>query len=199
MEKAASIFGIYQRAARMFACALVFACSFALSSAPAIAQSVNGVANANINSSIAVVEPLTILKTRDMDFGKIAGIVAGTVVMTPDDTATCTESAGLVHTGVCTSARFAGSGNSGSIIRIRKPAGNTIDLTGPGTTMTVTDFQIDGSPELLQLNNSNGFVRYRIVSANGGFVFRVAGTLNVNANQAPGVYTGTFTIIADYQ
>jgi len=199
MERAIGLSNVYQRAARMLACAFAFLCAAAFAHAPAMAQSVNGVANANINSSIAVVEPLTILKTRDLDFGKIAGIVAGTVVMTPDNTATCTASAGLVHTGVCTSARFAGSGNTGSIIRIRKPAGNTIDLTGPGTTMTVTDFQIDGSPELQQLTNSNGFVRYRIVSANGGFVFRVAGTLNVNANQAPGVYTGTFTILADYQ
>ena len=199
MERAESHTGVYQLAIRAIACALLCVLAMTTLSSPARAQSSTGIANANVNSSIAIVEPLTILKTRDMDFGKIVGIAAGTVAMTADDAATCTESAGLVQTGVCTSARFAGSGETGRVIRIRKPQGDTIDLTGPGTDMTVTNFVIDGSPELFQLNNSNGFNRYRIDSANGGFVFRVGGTLNVNANQTPGVYTGTFTIQVDYQ
>lgn len=198
MEGTMSFSGVYQRAARAMIRVMLAALGIAFFASTAHAQSSTGQANANIRSQIALVEPLTILKTRDMDFGDIVGVAAGTVVMTATANTTCTASAGIVHVGVCQPATFAGSGTSGRVIRIRKPAGNSITLTGPGQDMTVTDFQIDGDPELFQLNNSNGFSRYRIDSANGGFNFRVGGTLNVNANQAAGEYTGTFLIEVVY-
>ncbi len=36
--------------------------------------------------------------------------------------------------------------------------------------------------------------RYRILNDSGIGRFRIGGTLHVNANQAPGVYTGTLTM-----
>ena len=45
----------------------------------------------------------------------------------------------------------------------------------------------------------NGNRRYQITSASGIFTLRVAGRLNVGANQRPGVYTGTFTVQVNYQ
>ncbi len=148
---------------------------------------------------IAILEPLSITKVNDMDFGRIIGDVSGTIVMTATASPTCTASAGLIQSGVCQPAEFGGAGPNNQRIRIRRPAGDTINLTGPGADMTITDFSFDGSPDLTLVQTNPQWTRYRIASADGTFIFRVGGTLNVGANQAPGVYNGTFNIRLDYQ
>jgi hypothetical protein len=65
--------------------------------------------------------------------------------------------------------------------------------------MTVTNITINGDPDLIPIQSNPNWERFLIGSANGIFIFRVGGTLNVNPNQAPGVYTGTFDIRLDYQ
>ena len=65
--------------------------------------------------------------------------------------------------------------------------------------MTVTDLTIDGGATLTPVNSNPNWERFLINTLDGTFIFRVAGTLNVNANQLPGVYTGTFDIRIDYQ
>jgi len=141
---------------------------------------------------------LSITKVADMDFGNIAGPLAGTVVMTATASPTCTASAGIVHSGACRPARFGGAGESGRIVRIKKPPSNQITLTGPGTAMTITNLVLDGSPGLTLVQATSGYSRFRIDDVNGIFDFRLGGTLNVGANQAPGVYTGTFDITIQY-
>lgn len=134
-----------------------------------------------------------------MDFGDIIGNVAGTIVLSAEDTAVCTPSAGLVHTNVCEAASFGGSGTSNQRVRVRRPTGGSIVLTGPGADMTLDDFTIDGGTTLTPVSSNPAWERFRIATADGTFIFYVGGTLNVNANQAPGVYSGTFTIRLDYQ
>ncbi|MCB2088264.1 MAG: DUF4402 domain-containing protein [Sphingomonadaceae bacterium] len=171
--------------------------------APAQAQSVA------TPVQIVVLKPLSILKTEDMDFGDILETGAGAVVMTPSITPTCVEdNTNLIHSGNCQPAEFVGVGSPNQIMRIKKPAGGQILLTGPGTDMLIANIVIDGSPSLqLVVNgngngnaggNGNGFVRYRIVSTDGYWEFRVGGTLNVPSGQTPGVYTGTFQIDVSY-
>ena len=41
--------------------------------------------------------------------------------------------------------------------------------------------------------------RYTIVTASGIYLLNVGGRLNVNANQAPGVYNGSITVSVQYQ
>ena len=65
--------------------------------------------------------------------------------------------------------------------------------------MTVTNITINGEPTLIPVQSNPNWERFLIGSLDGTFVFRVAGTLNVNAGQLPGVYTGTFDIRLDYQ
>lgn len=141
---------------------------------------------------------LSITKVADMDFGNIAGPVAGTVLMTATTSPGCTASGGLVQSGTCQPAEFGGAGESGRIVRIKKPPSNLITLTGPGTAMTITNLVLDGSPGLTLIQATSGFSRFRIDDPNGIFDFRLGGTLNVGANQAPGVYTGTFDITIQY-
>ncbi len=146
-----------------------------------------------------MIEPLTITKLADMDFGDIIGSSGGTIVMTPEALPTCTATGGLVQTAECQPAVFGGSGQFRQRVRVRRPIGNTITLTGPGTDMTVTDITINGAPSLTRVRSNPNWERFRINTLDGTFIFRVAGTLNVNPNQAPGIYTGTFDIRIDYQ
>ena len=163
-------------------------------SAPAQAQS-----SGSFDARVGLIEPLTITKLDDLDFGDLVVTTGGTVVLTPTATATCVTTGGVIHSAECVPARFGGSGQTGQRVRVRRPIGNTITLTGPGTDMTVTDITINGDPDLIPAQSNPNWERYTIGSADGTFILRVGGTLNVNAGQLPGVYTGTFDIRLDYQ
>ncbi len=179
---------------RLGLCAPLVA-ALALVPAGAAAQSDSG----SYDARVGLIEPLTITKLRDMDFGDIIGASGGTIVMTPDALPSCTPTGGLVHTNECQPAVFGGSAQFNQRVRVRRPVGNTITLTGPGTDMIVTDLTINGTPSLTLVRSNRNWERFRINTLDGTFVFRVGGTLNVNANQTPGLYTGTFDIRIDYQ
>lgn len=181
-------------AARFAGCAGMLVAGMALAPTGAAAQSTD-----TIDARVGLIEPLTITKLTDLDFGDIIGASGGTIVLTPDPTPTCTATGGLVHTAECQPATFGGSGTANQRVRVRRPIGNTITLTGPGADMTVTDITINGDPTLTRVRSNPNWERFRIGAADGTFIFRVGGTLNVNPNQAPGVYTGTFDIRLDYQ
>lgn len=198
------------RLARAFCAAAAAALSLPAVAAP------NDTGTASVGAEIHIVEPASLIRTRDMVFGKIvqqAG--AGTVVLDAA-TDTCTTSAGLLRLGICRSAQFTGMGTRNMQVRINGPA--SILLTGPGQSMVLNGFLMDTSPDLTAVTgggggggngNGNAFGwsnapgqgnrRFRIVSPTGIFTFGVGGTLNVNANQAPGVYTGTFSVTVQYQ
>lgn len=147
---------------------------------------------------IAIFGDLSITKVADMDFGRIVETGGGTILMTATDSATCTETGNVVHSGVCQPAVFGGSGDTGRIVRIKKPPSETITITGPGADMTIDNLVIDGSPELTLIQQTPGYSRFRIDSADGIFDFRIGGTLNVGVAQTPGVYTGTFEVSIQY-
>lgn len=164
---------------------------------------VPGVAHAQANDEIVtrvgIIEPLTITKLADLDFGDIIPSTGGMIVLSPTASASCTVTGAVIHSGACMAAQFAGSGTSGQQVRVRRPAGRTITLNGPGADMIVSDITINGNPALNPVRSNPNWERFRIGSGDGIFVFRVGGTLTVNPDQAPGVYTGTFDIRLDYQ
>ena len=151
------------------------------------------------DATAILIEPLTLAKLADMDFGEIFVTAGGTVVMTPGAVATCTTTGGLIHSEECQPATFAGLGQTGQRVSIRRPNGRIITLTGPGTDMIISDITIDGGATLTPVQSNPVFERYTINTLDGSFVFWVGGTLTVNANQTPGLYTGTFDIRVDYQ
>lgn len=168
----------------------------ALFALPAAAQAQSG---QSIDTTVALIEPLTITKLRDLDFGDLVVTTGGTVVLTPTASPTCTVTGGVVHSAECQPAVFGGSSEFGQRVRVRRPVGRTITLTGPGADMTVTDITINGDPTLVNVQSNPNWERFLVNSLDGTFIFRVGGTLNVNPAQAPGTYTGTFEIRLDYQ
>jgi spore coat protein U-like protein len=175
-----------------FACAAMPLCVFGLSN-PILAQS-----QTSVSARTVLVDEESIVKVEDLNFGQIFGAAAGTVVMTATTAPTCTASAGLVHSGDCQPAEFIGKGVLGQIVRIKGPNANRIDLTGPGANMRINNLVIDGGTDMAFQSGTGAFKRYLITNSTGFFTFRLAGRLNVGANQAPGVYTGTFDVQYNY-
>lgn len=165
-----------------------------LAAFPAAAQNI---ATTSGSAQVVVIRPLTMVKARDLSFGKILpGTAAGTVTVAPA-TGTCTASVAVQSFGTCRSAEFVGMGQQGAWIRLQ--ANGTTQLTGPGAPMTLSNLTIDASPDLSPtILQAVGIPIYRINPASGIFDFRVGGRLQVNANQAPGIYTGTFNVTYDY-
>lgn len=186
-----------QGAWRVLCAALFCALLFFAPTNPAHAQT----ATTSAGSSAVVVTPLSLVKVKDLDFGRIAPRpTAGTVTLDPVNQ-TCAVTGTIVHAGACQAAEFAGMGRRRMMVRIQVPT--TVTITGPGAPMTITNFTLATSPDLAFVGgNGNGLGagnrRYQIQPTSGVFDFRVGGRLNVNANQVGGTYTGTFAVIVQY-
>lgn len=181
-------------APRAVACSLV---GFALLIQAAPAQSEDAV----VTVQAEVQTPLTLSKSQDMDFGWVAP-AAGNVTMTYDitDGSLCATSGSLVRGGVCETAEFTGSGGSGERVRIRLPANRRVFLTGPGQRMRVNQMDIYETGGLTRRTRSGRRNQtFDINDPNGDFSFRVGGRLRVRANQAPGLYEGTFNVEVEYR
>jgi putative alpha-1,2-mannosidase len=172
--------------------ALLMTCAFGASTVPTAAQAQAQPAQAEAQAIL--LRPLTFFKVDDLNFGDIVpGTTAGQVRLEPDGTRTRTGGvtlAGSTHQP----ASFAGMGTYNRYVLISmSPATTTV--TGPGTPMTVTQFEIGSTPTAILTATPQSF---RIAATSGQFIFPVGARLNVNANQAPGVYTGTFTVTLNY-
>ena len=145
-------------------------------------------------------EDISIADVDDLYFGQIVPRTnAGTVILTPGATATCATTGGLVRTGGCQAARFDGQTTSGSTLRIIRPGGNRITITNPGgATMQVRNFTFTGGLGMQDLGSSGANHRFQVNSPTGDFTVYAGATLEVGANQAPGIYTGTFSIHLQY-
>jgi hypothetical protein len=183
-----------RRSAQIFAL-LAAICVIAV--VPARAQNIPFVTQTEVKTN--VVTPGSFFKIDDLDFGSIiASSVAGTVLVTHGGVRTKTGGVTLVDNDHHP-AKFAGlspnrrPGNRPIRLSV---ASNTILLTGPGQDMVVRNFSPSASPaQLLTTNPRNYQINGRV---NGMFELLVGAELVVNANQAPGTYTGTWTIIADF-
>lgn len=138
----------------------------------------------NAQASATVVAPVTLVKTADLLFGSVApaSFAPGTVTIYP--------AGGRISTNVVLSSMHLGNpasfyltGNPGAGFSINLPS--SITLTGPGNSMQLTTFT--SSPA-----STGSF------NASGNATINVGGTLTIGANQAAGVYSGSFSITVDY-
>ncbi len=152
---------------------------------------------ANGRAEIAVLRTLSFIKIDDLDFGNIiAGPTAGTVTVSPFGVRTTTGPVTVVG-GAFQQAQFGGRGAPNQNLAISMTT-NTVTLRrATGTQTMVADTFVIGSTPTQPLTTT---VRQFVIgSATGVFQFGVGARLNVGANQAPGVYTGTFRITLVYQ
>lgn len=149
------------------------------------------------DAQIAIVERGEFFKVEDLHFGVvIPGSTAGTIVVAPNGTRTSTG--GVALTGnLHHAAEFAGRKPAGNAPVRVSVGSNTIQLTGPGAPMTVRLFRGNTNPAIAFTTNPRN---YQVQGqSNGAFELRVGATLDVNANQAPGIYSGIWTLTLDFQ
>lgn len=147
-------------------------------------------ATASATATATIIEPIAITQIEDMNFGNVAVIGAGTVILTPASTRTATGGVTLpVSAGTVSAAEFEVTGEGNNTYSITLPAGNyTITRVSGSETMTV-----------------NTFVSNPTVGAGGQLnsgtqTLQVGATLNVGAAQVPGVYTNAvgFDVTVNY-
>jgi len=163
---------------RLWAASLALTCALGASGAWAATQAGNGKA--------ITLRPLSIVKLRDLDFGRLAsGPTAGTVVIDPTTDGRTTTGGVLAAGGTPLAAQFYTYATGNQTLQVTRGPLPVLTRGGGGATMTVTQLTLNG-PVL------------RVIGASGLLDLRVGGTLAVAANQADGVYSGSFDITVTY-
>jgi hypothetical protein len=185
--------------------AVLFALACLVGAPAAMAQNVDSEAG---RAQAVIVAPLTLIKVADMNFGKIVPSAAGGTVTINPVTDACSASGVQSVGNACRAAMFVGQGRHP--FRARVTMSNITQLTGPGMAMTMDAFVIGANSTITftgntngqgnggGLMNGNGNQRYSINSPTGIFELHLGATLHVNPNQAPGVYTRTYSVTVQY-
>lgn len=148
------------------------------------------------DSRAQIRRPVTLVNTRDLNFGRILrGTTAGTVTINGRTGArTRAGGATVIGTGF-SSATFTGTGSAGRVVTLSLGApAVTLTRVGGGGTMTVNRFRISidgGAQQTLPRNTT--------LPASGTRNFGIGARLNLAANQADGDYLGSFALTMDYQ
>jgi Domain of unknown function (DUF4402) len=152
-------------------------------------------ASGNAASRGQIRQPISLVNTRDLNFGSIIrGTTAGTVTVNARTGArTRTGGATVIGTGF-TSAAFNGTGSATRVVTMSIGAATATLNNGSGGTMTVNTFRISSNG-----SGQQTLPRNYTMPASGARAFSIGGRLNVAANQADGDYLGNFTLTMNYQ
>lgn len=129
---------------------------------------------------------LVIENTQGLSFGTFVAGNGGTVTVNSNGLRSADGGVVLIPSSYGTAAEFTITGDGDATFTIELPANGFVKLTGPGPDMTVNDFTRTPSAAEVQL------------SPGGAQTLSVGGTLNVGSSQTPGAYSGTFTVIVNY-
>jgi hypothetical protein len=154
--------------------------------APAIAYAAPVSPAVKPPSQAQLMRPLTLAKLADMDFGMLGVTTAGTAVLNAV-TDTITTTGGVTALGGSPhAAKFRGVAQGSAVVNIKVP-NKALTLTRVGGTQTIVidNFTLDGQSK-------------RTLAQAGIFDFKVGATLRPAANQAEGLYTGTFDVTIQY-
>ena len=149
---------------------------------PTLALAAPVAAVQNATATVEIQPGASVRKMRDLNFAWLTVTAAGTAVIDPN-TDTMTTTGGVLHTGgLPYAALFEAVSPAKAVVIIRIPRNPILVTRVGGTeTMTVSNWTLNGNSK-------------RNTVAHERFEFKVGGTLTVNANQAEGLYLGTFDV-----
>ncbi len=151
---------------------------------PAVAQQRSATAEARG----VVLQPLTLTKVWDLDFGTVAGSNVAGGVTVDANSGVRTASGGVVAApSTFSRGRFDGLGQAGQTVglSLTPPTGNV--LVSGSNTVAVNSLSLD----------SGGATR--VIGSGGSFTVYVGGDFGIAANQPNGTYSALFSLTADYQ
>ena len=169
---------------KLFLAALAATTVFAT---PAFAQTVD---SDTAEARGVVLQPLTITNVDGLNFGTVlSSPLAGTVTINEDD-GSRTVSGGVTAITLDLGGRatFDGYGTEGQLVDLTLTP--VAALTGPGPDIVVLSMDLDAG---------GGFTQTRTIPVGGAFTVGVGGSFAIAANQANGLYTGSFSVTAEYQ
>ncbi len=134
-------------------------------------------------ASAEICQPVSIQKPADLNFGAlIATRSAGQVTLGQNGGRSATGGVVLGSAEAVSSAAFQVAGEPHATFSVTLPA--SIEITSGPSRMTVAGFSTGGITQALD--------------ASGRLALKVGATLGVEANQAPGAYSGSFTVTVAY-
>lgn len=144
--------------------------------------------------TVVAIKPTNILKTADLDFGLIIPGAGGNVFINAQ-TGARTSSGGIILAGATFSrGRFVAAGTPNRVVTLSLNPSPAIVISNGTANMTINQLRVSangGGPQPLGPNHTLNNI--------GVINFDIGGRLIVGANQANGLYTGTFTLTMDYQ
>jgi hypothetical protein len=143
--------------------------------------------SAQAAATAKIYKPLTISKAQDLDFGTIVLVgasFANEVVTVPTSgPVVCGGGANVTCSGTPTAAKFHLVGSNNAAVTVNSAA---FSLTGPAT-LSVTPTSLTQSVNLGGTGNTTGID------------VLLGGSITLGSSTPDGVYTGTWTVTADYQ
>ena len=155
---------------------------------PAFAAPVQAQASAEVLG--VVLQPLTLTKVSNLDFGTVIGSAVAGAVTIDADTGGRSVSGGVIGVPNYPGNRgvFQGAGQSGQPVLLALSAPLLlVSTTNPTDTLTVTSLSLD----------SGG--ASRTIDATQAFTVGVGGDFAIAANQPNGLYSASFDLTANYQ
>ena len=144
-----------------------------------------GAALATIALNSSALE-IAIQNTQGLAFGSFVAGSGGSVTVSTSGGRSANGGVLLIPSSTSSAAQFTVTGDANATYTIQLPSNDFVKLTGPGSDMVINDFTSSPSGAAGQL------------SAGGSQTLLVGGTLNVANDQSPGNYSGSFTVIVDY-
>lgn len=140
-----------------------------------------------VNTSAAVVRTLSITSATELSFGTFsAGATAGTLTITSEGNRTATGGVTPVSTSLGSRAVVSLAGTPATSFSVSLPGSVQLTPASGGASMTLASFTTT-------LTGLQG-----ILNSGGTGSFGIGGTLSVGANQAIGVYSGSFSVTLTY-
>jgi hypothetical protein len=143
-----------------------------------------------LTASPASAQQVVLSNTRSLDFGRFVAGSGGTIILSPSGLRSRTGGVILLNSPNAGQAAFSASramldpGRSATAVIVSMPANGATHLSNGADSMAVGDFV---TPDA------------QLAVGNGGATLAVGATLVVAPNQAPGNYSGSFSIIVNHQ
>ena len=135
-------------------------------------------------ASVDILSAIGLTQDTPMDFAVIIPDVAGDTVSLTTGGGITSDTGNSTFNGTPVAGVFSATGSANESVTISFSTGDT--LTGAGAAMPIGGFSHDagGSPAF---------------DGTGNLSFNIGADLTVNASQAAGLYSGTYTVTVDYQ
>ena len=167
---------------------------FAVVGAALAAVSFGSVANAattaTATATAEILSTLAIVNDSGLDFGTIAVAGAGTVKVSANGLSDSCTAIALICGGTRAPAGFTVSGNDGAGVAVTLPS---------SATLTYVGWVGAGAAPTMSVGSFTSYFPAGTTLVAGSTTVNVGGSLAVAAAQAPGTYSGTFDVSAQYQ